>query len=149
MILFSTLTSSFVYRFLKRKTIKENKVVPLVVPCNSFVWAQLEKGTTLSNAAVELTERLLISIGEGQKSTENWGNENEGTSGTTQKTDLEKLKEFLVECSGKDGRIPDVEVIKEKLGLSKKQQVKLKKDLHDQGFLYKENERVYKLNIGM
>ena len=113
MILFSTLTSNFVYRFLKRKTIKGNKVVPLVVPCNSFVWAQLEKGTTLSNAAVELTERLLMSIGEGQKSVENGESENEGTSGTTQKTDLEKLKEFLIKYS----LIPLIPLITSRLNL--------------------------------
>ena len=85
-------------------------------------------------------------VEKGKKYPKTRESENEGTSGTTQKTDLEIFKEFLVENSRKDGKMPEVEEIKEKIGLVEKQQAKLKNDLVDKGFLYKENERTYKIN---
>jgi hypothetical protein len=149
MVLFLTLTNNFVYKFLKRKTNKENKVVSPDNTQSDFIMTQLENDTTLSTALIELRERLLTAIGEGQKNTENEGIEKNDTSDTTQKMSIEKFKEFLIENSGKDGKIPAEKEIEWNLKLSRRQQRTLKTKLHEEGFLYKENERVYKLNIGM
>jgi len=146
MISLLTLTNSFVYRILKKKEKQEIKVVPSEMSIHDFLRGQLEKVTSTPRSIIELKERILNAIGEGQKSGENGESENEGTSGTTQKTDLEIFKEFLTENFRKDGKMPEVEVIKEKLGLSKNRQAKLKNDLVDIGFLYKENARVFKMN---
>ena len=148
MFLFSTLTSSFVYKFLKRKTNKENKVVSLGSTQSDFITTQLENDTTLSIALVELRERLLTAIGEGQKNTENKGVEKNDTSDTTKKINIEVFKNFLIENSGKDGKIPSEKEIEWNLKLSKRQQRTLKTQLFEEGFLYKENERIYKINTG-
>jgi len=146
MFLLSILISKFVYKFLNKKENKEIKVVPSEVSIHDFLRVQLEKGTTTSKSIVELKTRLLIAIGEYEKIPENGRSENEGTTGTTQKTDIEIFKEFILENAGKDGKIPSVEEVTEKTGLSRKQQLNLKAKLLEEGFLYKVNERTYKLN---
>lgn len=146
MISLSILTSEFVYRFLKKKENKENKVVPFEVSIHEFMRVQLEKGTTTPKPIAELKTRILIAIGEGQEIPENGEVENEGTTGTTQKTDIERFKKFILENAGKDGKVPSVEEVKERTGLSRKQQRNLKTKLLEEGFLYKVNERTYKLN---
>jgi len=146
MFLLSILTSKIVYKILKKKGNKENKVVPMEGTTTKFDWAQLIEGTTISNEAIELKRRILIAIGEDEKTLENEESENEGTTGTTQKTDIEIFKEFILKNAGKDGKISSVEEVTERTGLSKKQQVNLKAKLLEEGFLYKVNERTYKLN---
>jgi len=140
------LTSEIVYRFLNKKENKENKVVPSGMSIHDFMRVQLEKGTTAPRSIIELNTRILIAIGEGQKNPENVGSENEGTMGTTQKSDIERFKDFILENAGKDGKVPSVEEVKERTGLSRKQQLNLKTKLLEEGFLYKVNERTYKLN---
>lgn len=139
-------TNKYVRRFLNKQANKEIKVVPSEMSIHDFLRVQLEKGTTTSKSIIELKTRLLIAIGEYQKTPENVGSENEGTTGTTQKTDLERFKDFILENAGEDGKVPSVEEVKERTGLSRKQQLNLKIKLLEEGFLYKVNERTYKLN---
>jgi hypothetical protein len=85
---------------------------------------RFEKGTVL--AFKENRDKMDAKKGEYEKIPENGRSKNEGTTGTTQKTDIEIFKEFILENAGKDGKIPGVEEVTEKTGLSRKQQLNLK-----------------------
>jgi len=146
MVSLSILTSEIVRRFWNKKVNKENKVRPIEGSIHEFMRVQLEKGTTTSKAVIELKRRLLKAIGEDEKIPENGESENEGLMGLTQKTNIEIFKEFILEYTGKDGKVPSEKEVTEKTGLSRKQQKNIKTKLLEEGFLYKVNERTYKLN---
>ena len=147
MISFLILTSEIVRKFWNKKVNKENKVRPIEGFNNCFDWAEHIKGLTISKQVTELRTRLLLAIGEPEKIPENGGSENEGLMGLTQKTNVEKLKRFIQQNTDENGNLPSVKAIEECTGLTEKQQKNIKKKLHEDGFLYKENERVYKLNV--
>ena len=146
MVSLLTLTNRFVYKFLKKQVKKENKVRTTEGSNNDFKWDEHIKGLTISNEVIELRRRFLLAIGEDENSQENDTSGNEGLMGLTQNTNFEKLKEFIQKNLDENGILPSVKLIEEGTELTEKQQKNIKKKLFEAGYLYKENERVYKLN---
>ena len=140
------LTSEIVHKFLIKKEIKENKVVPLESAHVDFEWAQVKKGTSVPKSVIEIIERLFLTTGEGQKSAENVGSENEGTKGTSQKSSTEILREYLEKNRCENGNLPSEAEIKNETSLTKKQQRRAKEKLHERGFLCFVNGR-YRMGL--
>lgn len=143
------LTSEIVRKFWNKKVKKENKVVLSDSTIDDFLTTQLKNSTTPSKAVIELRTRLLKAIGEGEKIPENDGNEKNSTTSTTQKTNVEMLKDFLIKNSMENGNLPGTQEIINGTKLTKVQIRIAKTKLLETGELYKENDRVLKLNTDL
>ena len=146
MFLLSILTNKFVYKFLNKKEKKEIKVATPEISIHDFMRLQLDNVASVSRPIIELRRRLLIACGEYENMPENGEFENDVANVASQKTDIERFKEFLVEYSSKNGKLPAEKIIEKDLNLTRRQQQLLKTKLLEEGFLYKVNERTYKLN---
>lgn len=141
-----TLTSSFIYKFLKKKENKAKKVGVSHPLTQEIDIPQLINALTVSKQVTELRTRLLSAIGEDEKIQEFETDKKNTLSSLTQKNNKEKLKEFLIEKVGKDGKLPSEKDMIEETGLTEDQLKTAKNKLIKIGFLYKENARVSKLN---
>ena len=146
MISFLTLTSEIVYKFWNKKVNKENKVGVSNNLTDGIDITQLINNLTVSNAVIELRTRLLLAIGEPEKIYENGETEKNNLTPLTQKSNEEILKKFLMTKVGKDGKLPSEKEMIDETGLSEEQLKIAKKNLTINGFLYKENARVLKMN---
>ncbi|HML05382.1 MAG TPA: hypothetical protein VK426_06395 [Methanobacterium sp.] len=146
MISLLTLTSEIVYKLWNKKVNKENKVGTLDVPTSDYVMSQLESVPTISNAVIELRTRLLLAIGEPEKICENGGSEKNVPHVPNQKSNEEILRLFLIENTGKNGKLPAEKVIMNATGLTERQLRDAKTKLIESRFLKQVNSRVLKLN---
>ena len=146
MISFLILTSEIVHRFWNKKVNKGNKVVRSDLTTSNYVTTQLENLPTISNAVIELRTRLLLAIGEPEKIGETGGSEKKRTSLTSQKSNEEILKDFLIKNAGKNGKLPSEKIIISTTKFTKWQLRDAKIKLIESGFLKQVNSRVLKLN---
>jgi hypothetical protein len=146
MFLVSILTSEFVYRFLKKKENKENKVGSSSDLTNDSIVTQLESDLTISNAVIELRSRFLTAIGGYEKYQENETPEKNDLSDLTFESNEEKLKGFILKNNRKNGNLPSEKEMILGTGLSDTQIRRAKEKLISNGFLIRINSRVLKVN---